>query len=252
MKMYLVGGECCAKHAWLPTFTQRSVLFRWFGVARNAVLPLLLASAFLNQWAWAEDANLKKSATPAPNPGTGFINLLPLIDPKQDSVAGKWEITANGIASSGIGEERIEIPYQPPAEYDFKIGFTKLSGNNIIIQILSEKALPFIWLMSTGGDYTFHYVKGYGTGQNKTAVHGPGIAANTRHISIVKVRKNGVEAFLDGRPLSKWRTDFTDVSVEPFWLLRDNSLIGLATGDAKTVFHAVEVKEITDKGKFTR
>ena len=154
--------------------------------------------------------------------------------------------------SSGIGEERIEIPYQPPAEYDFKIGFTKLSGNNFIIQILSEKALPFIWLMSTGGDYTFHYVKGYGTGQNKTAVHGPGIAANARHISIVRVRKNGVEAFFDGRPLSKWRTDYADVSIEPFWLLRDNSLLGLATEDAKTVFHSVEVKEITDKGKFTR
>ena len=68
----------------------------------------------------------------------------------------------------------------------------------------------------------------------------------------MRVRKNGVEALLDGKVMSKWDTDYSDASPAPFWSLRDRSLLGLGTGSSKTVFHAIEVKEVSGPGKFQR
>lgn len=183
----------------------------------------------------------------------GFIDLLPSIDPAKDTVQGAWTVDKSSITSSGKGQERIEIPYQPPDEYDFRIAFTKLSGTNCIIQLLSHHESPFIWVMSTDGMFTFHYLKGAGIGANRTTLHKPkGIAARTHYVSLVKVRNNGVQVMLNGQTIDKWPTDYSDVEVQPYWLLRNKRLLGLATGDAKTVFQRVEVKEITGTGKFTR
>ena len=182
-----------------------------------------------------------------------FIDLLPSIDPAKDAVAGVWTMSKGGLSSSGSGQERIEIPYQPPAEYDFRVTFTKLSGNNCVIQLLAHGEDPFIWVMSTDGMFTFHYLKGAGIGNNRTTVQKrTGIKARSRYVSLVRVRKDGAEALLDGKPMSKWPTDYTDVVVAPFWLLRDKRLLGLAAADAKTVFQKVEVKEVSGAGKFTR
>ena len=183
---------------------------------------------------------------------TGFINLLPLIDPAKDTVAGKWAMEKGALVSSGSGEERIEIPYQPPSEYDFRIVFTK-TGTNCVIQMLSQAGAPFIWGMGADGSYSFRYLKGTGTGANKTTVKKPpGIKDNHRYTSLVRVRKNGVEALLDGRVMTKWDTDYSDVESAPWWALRDKSLLGLGTGSSKTEFHTIEVKEVTGSGKMMR
>ena len=183
---------------------------------------------------------------------TGFINLLPRIDPGKDTVAGTWTVEKGVLMSSGKGEERIEIPYEPPQEYDFRITFTK-TGTNCVIQILSEAGAPFIWAMDANGLYTFRYLKGTGTGNNKTSVQKPpGIKDKHRYTSVVRVRKNGVDATLDGKVMTKWATDYSDAVPAGWWALRNNRLLGLGTGESRTEFHTIEVKEISGPGKFQR
>jgi hypothetical protein len=179
------------------------------------------------------------------------VNLLPLIDPEKDKVAGTWTIEKGALVSSGKGEERIEIPYEPPNEYDFKISYTK-TGPNCVIQILSHQETPFIWVMSSGGGFTFHYLKGAGIGANKTTVHRQAIKDGHKYTSIIRVRDAGVEAVLDGQTISKWQTDFSDAASAPYWALRNRRLLGLGTGDTKTIFHTIEVIEIGPPGKLTR
>ncbi|MDR3404269.1 MAG: hypothetical protein P4L99_17355 [Chthoniobacter sp.] len=183
----------------------------------------------------------------------GFIDLLPTIDPAKDTVQGTWKVEKQSISSSGDGQERIEIPYRPPDEYDFRVAFTKLSGTNCVIQLLARREVPFLWVMSTDGMFTFHYLKGAGLGANRTTLHrSQGIAARTPYVSVVKVRNTGVQVVLNGQTIDKWPTDYSDIEIQPYWLLRDKRLLGLATGDARTVFRKVELKEITGRGKFTR
>jgi hypothetical protein len=182
-----------------------------------------------------------------------WIDLLPSIDPAKDTVAGVWTKQGTKLQSSGQGQERIEIPYVPPAEYDFRITFTKVSGENCILQLLAHGKVPFIWVMSTNGMFTFHYLQGFGIGPNRTTVEKrSGIKSGRRYVSMVRVRNGGAEALLDGKVIATWPTDYSDAVPAPFWSLRDSSLIGLASGDSETIFHKVEVREVSGPGRFTR
>jgi len=198
----------------------------------------------------AELEDLKSARATRADSASGFINLLPLIDPAKDTVAGSWSVVKGALTSSGKGEEKLQLPYEPPAEYDYRITFTKETGTNCVVQMLASGDIPFIWVMGNSGNFTFHYVKSAGLGPNKTTVQRPnGLKNGRRHTSFIKVRKDGCEAFLDSRSVSKWETDYADVSVQPWWLLRDKSLLGVGTGDSRTLFHSIEVKEVSGTGK---
>ncbi|MDB6172160.1 MAG: DJ/PfpI family protein [Chthoniobacteraceae bacterium] len=248
----LVSGHGKAAQARFSSTAQRAT--QDYVKALKGALTVSLRSAQLEESnrISAEIKKYEATAARQPDAATGFINLMPLIDPAKDTVAGKWILEKGTLISSGSGEERIEIPYQPPQEYDYRTTFTK-TGSNCVIQILSESGTPFIWVMGASGSFTFHYLKGTGTGANKTTVQKPpGIKDNHRYTSLVRVRKNGVEALLDGKVITKWATDYSDAASEPFWALRDKNLLGLATGASKTVFHTIEVKEVSGPGKFQR
>ena len=57
---------------------------------------------------------------------------MKLFDAAKNSVAGKWEAHDGMLASDGTDYSRIEFSYRPGAEYDYRIVFTRASGNNSI------------------------------------------------------------------------------------------------------------------------
>ena len=197
----------------------------------------------------AEIKALEEAALAKANTTPGFMNLLPLIDPAKGTIAGKYSMEKGALISSGKGEERLEVPYEVPEEYDYQVTFTQKEGKNCIVQILSGNGHPFIWVMGTGGTFTFHYVKGAGIGTNKTTVKIAGIKDKKRYTSVLKVRKNGVQAFLDGKLISKWDTDFSDSEPAGFWALRNKKALGIGNADGTVIFHSIEVREVTGKGK---
>ena len=62
------------------------------------------------------------------------------------------------------------------------------------------------------------------------------------------VRKNGVEAFLNGKSVSKWTTDFSDAEPAGFWALKNRKRLGVGAGSTKVTLLAVEVREVTGRG----
>jgi hypothetical protein len=196
----------------------------------------------------AEIKRLEESTAMAAKSTPGFLNLLPLINPEKHTVQGKWAMENGVLVSSGEGEERLQIPYEPAEEYDYQITFTKV-GTNCVVQNLVGNGRPFIWVMGNSGSFTFHYLKGAGIGANKTTVkQASGISDKRRYVSLVKVRKTGVEAFLNGKLVSKWNTDFSDAEPAGFWALRNRKCLGVGAGSSKVSLHAVEVREVTGKG----
>src|SRR5262249_451802 len=55
------------------------------------------------------------------------IKLLPVVEIAKDRVHGTWEKKDGALVSGPEQRARIEIPYIPPAEYDFRIAFTRNS-----------------------------------------------------------------------------------------------------------------------------
>jgi hypothetical protein len=78
------------------------------------------------------------------------------------------------------------------------------------------------------------------------------LSNNQQYTSLVQVRKNIVSAFLDGKLIVAYRTDYTNVTEEERFELPDSETLGLATYNAEVIFHRIEVKEVTGRGKFLR
>ena len=181
------------------------------------------------------------------------MNLIPLIDPIKDASVGTWIIEKGSLVSVG-NKNAIQIPYVPPEEYDFRIVFSRTSGNENVTQIFSQRGRAADWVMDGWGQriFGFERVAGKNADANNTTVHLPhGFDNGHSYTSILQVRKNGVQALLDGKVVSQWVTDFSDAAVHDILDLPNHEALGLSTR-SPTAFSKIDVLERTGKGKALR
>ncbi len=216
------------------------------------------ATGFKRDMAEKRIGELEKKVNPTARgpPGTGgWIDLMKMIDPTKDSVNGKWEIRNGSWVSDNSNQARLEIPYQPPEEYDFRITFTRTKGNDVVAQILSKNGRQFMWGAGWGQDkyLSFELIDGKGAGFNKTTIERNGYLKNGKmHTSLVEVRKGGVKAYLDGKLMAEYKTNYDDLSLVSTWQLRDSNSLGIGSYASPTIFHKIELCEVTGKGKRLR
>jgi len=184
-----------------------------------------------------------QSLTPA---STRRMDLLPLIDAKKDAVAGNWQIKNRELLSDGAGYARIEIPFTPPDEYDFQITFTRQSGKNDVNQILTHNGRSFMWMMNgmDNNSWALDTVGGARAGINATTVKLPPIENGRKYTSLIQVRKNYVAAYLDGKPVGAWSTNYQDLQIMADWKLRNINLLGVGTYMSPTIFHSIEINPV--------
>lgn len=175
------------------------------------------------------------------------VNLLSLVDANRDAVSGRWQMTTAGIVSDGAKPAKLKITYKVPVEYDFLIEFTHLESAGNATQICSFKDCAFVWAMGhyqDGKYFGFEQVDGQNANNNRTTAIKQGImVVGRRHLSVVRVRKDGVAAFLNNVEISSLKTDYTDVSIKDTWSVPRGS-IGIATWRSPTVFHRIELTPV--------
>lgn len=185
------------------------------------------------------------------------VNLMPLINPAVDTVKGKWSLRAGTLVAEPEQFSRIQIPFEPPEEYDFRIVFSRVSGEDEVSQYFSQTGRMAMWQMGAIKNklFGFQMVGGKGTGGgNSTTIRSENcLRTGQASTSVLAVRKTGVAACLDGRLISQWVTDFNDASLDGhYWPMPDNRLLGLAAHKNHVVFYRIELLEITGKGKPSR
>ncbi|MBI5821232.1 MAG: hypothetical protein HZA88_19860 [Verrucomicrobia bacterium] len=181
------------------------------------------------------------------------VNLMPLINTDIDAIDGSWSLRGNTLVSETNQFARIQIPYEPPREYDFRIVFSRVSGKEDVGQYFSQTGRMAMWHMGAINNklFGFQTVDGRGTGRgNRTTIRSENCLRNGQtYTSVLAVRKNGVQAYLDGKLISKWVTDFNDASLDRYWAMPDSRLMGLITHKSLVVFQKIELLEITGKGR---
>ncbi|HLX64259.1 MAG TPA: sigma-70 family RNA polymerase sigma factor [Planctomycetota bacterium] len=190
------------------------------------------------------------------NQWVNAVNLIPLIDPNRDAVTGKWRVSPSGIDCEPSTNARLEIPYLPPEEYDFKIVFTRQTGTNGVHQILGINGKAVQWCMSEtgqngrGNTSAFHCLTGPNyEGNNPTSIVGARLPNNQRITSIVQVRKNRLAAFVNGALVTSWNDGFGGIRLLKEWKMPTTGLLGIGSDENATVFHSIEILEITGKGQ---
>jgi hypothetical protein len=187
------------------------------------------------------------AATSAPAPQPHHVNLLDRIQVERDTISGNWEMKPEGLVCDEAKPAKLKITYQPPAEYDYVVEFTRFSGDDCVVQIFTHSGRVIAWLMSgwKGTTSGFQLVndKPVIDKANGTSVKGAILSSGQRYTSVVKVRKDSVEAWLDGKLIKRHVTDGKDLSTDPYWDVKTDPL-GLGAYGSSTIFHKVEVVEM--------
>ena len=198
-------------------------------------------------------ANILAQSLPADDRAWSHaVNLIPLIDLEKDTINGTWRITEGALVSGSEAYARIQIPYEPPDEYDFRIVFVRTSGNGDVKQIVSRLGRAMAWSMGVGNNKLFGFgvVHGKNLGQNATTVESEACLTNGRvTASTVQVRRRCVKAYVDGKLISQLETDFSDLTLSSRWEMPNRRLLGVGCFGSITEFQKIELLEITGKGK---
>jgi len=192
-------------------------------------------------------------AQPAPPvgvPGKKMVDLIGYLNPTRDAIDGRrWTIANNALhCPEGNFVPRIQIPYQPPEEYDFLVTFSQPGLRNGISLIMpNPNGGSFFWFLGSNGGTDY----GFASNPNKEG-RVPGlIQPNTAYTTTVQVRRTGVKGLLDGKELLSHQTNFRDLTCDGWRTIPDTRLLAVACDDP-TVFHHVRVVEITGRGKRIR
>jgi hypothetical protein len=96
----------------------------------------------------------------------------------------------------------------------------------------------------------FETIGGKDANVNVTSVRDAAIPAiGRRYSSVVKVRRDGIKAYLDGELVAQYKTDGSDLAVKKEWSIGDRSL-GLGTSGSRIKFQLIEIHEISGRGKY--
>jgi eukaryotic-like serine/threonine-protein kinase len=141
---------------------------------------------------------------------------------------------------------RIEFLYEPPTEYDFTVVFSRDEGIDSITQMCVGNGRPFSWNLDgwKGEASCFELIEGKSGPKTKI-----GLTNGRRYTSIVKVRKDRIQAFLDDKLITEHTTDFQDMSNWEGVALRTPGALGIGTGEDSATFYSARVTEITGTGR---
>ena len=174
-----------------------------------------------------------------------------LIDPAKDAAQGQWTRGSEGVSCANSAYACLRLPYAPPEEYDLTASFTRTEGNGSITPLLAAQKRSFGFVLDIKGEGRFEQVGGKVVKDILTVV--PVAVSNGRRYTLtVEVRRDHVRAILDGKTICEWKTDLKDLTRYSVWKLGDTTVCGIGANGAKVTFHAVEMVEVTGKGKATR
>jgi hypothetical protein len=192
------------------------------------------------------------SAPPATSPAARGVDLLALVDPAKDAVQGDWKRAAGGELIVGAASyATLTIPYQPSEEYDLRVTFTRKSGTGPVALLLASQKRAFEFVIDIKGEARFERINNKVAQDNPTVVP-VSISNGHRYTLTVQVRKDRVRALLDDKLLCEHKSDLRDLSRYNVWKSLDTNLCGIGAHNAAVTFHAVDLVEVTGKGRATR
>ncbi len=192
-------------------------------------------------------------------PGQKTVDLMKLVDPAQDTAHGRWEISRQHLFGAG-GEKWCEIafPYIPPSEYDYKVVFVRNSGDEPFCQLFVGGVHRIAWWIGKENTKAYfspvtNWDKGVKAVKSTERIKNNWIINGQEYTSILRVRKDGVEALLNGESVCKWPTNYADLKSNGWPKGKDGTIqVGFNGLHSTYTIESVWVTEISGQGQCTR
>jgi len=187
----------------------------------------------------------------------GPLNLLRMVDPKIDGVAGQWQLEGGALTCAALSFARIQIPYQPSEEYDLTIVLTRRSGSDAIVIGLAGGGSQFSFNLDAfsgqGGVAFLDKIEGeVPLEKNPTVVRGIQVPAGRPATLICSVRKKVVSLTLNGKKLMSWEGDCKRLSLPPQWSIPDKKALMIGGFDTAIQISKILLTPVTGQGKKSR
>ena len=214
-----------------------------------------VAAISLVAWfAWPRNGGLASGAGSSTAPA---VDLLALVDVKRDAIEGAWVLSPEGLRTKAGVSQILQLPYVPPAEYDFEVELTPSANNGHISQIFALGGKSPAWCIDKGISTTtmmsgIENVDGQSMGSRRVdaaIAHEQGFLTNGKRYRLrVEVRKNAIRCFLDDKSFVEWNGDPARLGTPGSSAMRNPGHLGLATRKRNVIFHKIEVREIGGRG----
>lgn len=188
-------------------------------------------------------------------PDVQRVDLMPRIYPEADTVNGFWTREGNALKSDGTAFGRFEIPYEPPADYDFKIVFTVKTARGDVAQMCASEAGPFTWKMGAlANRYAIiEATNNKGDDNESRYLKQPMLESGKTYESVVRVRGNLVEGYMDGKRVSKLAINPTGPRPRgSFWSLPHDKTLGVGVWATVCLVQTIEITEVRGHGRWLR
>ncbi|WP_145049910.1 DJ-1/PfpI family protein [Lignipirellula cremea] len=175
----------------------------------------------------------------------GWIDLAAKADPAQ-AAAGEWRKVDGEWTTSAVAAARLQLPYTPQGEYDFRVQFTRTSGQHSIALIFPHGTGQATFELDAWGQHLagLQRIAGEDLRQNGTQTEGCTLENGKTYTAVVEVRHDHVRALLDGKVLATHRSDGSDLSMLPLWRIENTHALGIGSYAAAATFHRIEVRPL--------
>lgn len=197
-----------------------------------------------------------KPAEKPVRPPQDAIDLLAFVDVTKDQVSGEWQKEGALLLSPKAFGARIELPYQPPDEYELTVIAEPLDEPNGLL------------LGQRSGENRFAVLLSYAAGKGEPAnalenIDGKNVgnASTVRRVVLVKgrpsqivciVRKDSVAVTCDGRELLHWHGDAKRLSLSDYWKTPNEAALFLGAYDCRYRFSRLTLTPLSGEGRKLR
>lgn len=177
-----------------------------------------------------------------------WINLIRRADTQADAFAGSWQINNEELNVNNTVAARMLLRYSVPADYDFEVSFTRLDGQHSIALIFASGSGQATFDVDAWGENLAGIQniqsRTIRTGErNPTRVTGYQLVNGQRYTVRLSVRRDRVEAYLDGDLVTTYHGDGSDLSLLDLWQMEGHEHgLGIGAYSAATTFHAIRVR----------
>ena len=185
------------------------------------------------------------------------IDLLALVDVAKDQVSGEWKQDGAHLLAPQQFGARLELPYQPPDEYELTVIAEPLDEPNGLLLGQRSGGQRFAVLVSySAGEGSpasaLENIDGKNFGGNATTVRRDLLVKGRPSQIVCTVRKDSVTVTCDGHELIRWQGDPKRLSLSDYWKTPTDSALFLGAYDCRYRFSRLSLVPLNGEGRKLR
>ena len=198
---------------------------------------------------------LGSAGVPLAVPAPSDPNLLRAVTLERDAIWGQWSRDKDAlVCAGGARAYRLQIPYEMPPEYDYRIKLRRRSDGNSVHIGLSAEGRSFAILLDAGGSKVglsgLHMIGNQPAWQNPTTVGRPLLPPDAWVTVEVSVRKGRISAKADGTSFLDWSGPASSLGADPNFKVVNPRVPWLGSEVDVVEFAEAVVTPVSGAGRF--